>query len=58
MQVQLRSASNADFPDHGYFVGHQQKGSLVSANETAQKVLHFLSHRNFGDSPVADIRDV
>jgi len=58
MQVQLRSASHADFPDHGYFVDHQQKGSLVSAKETAQNVLHFLSHRNFGDSPVADIRDV
>jgi NAD(P)-dependent dehydrogenase (short-subunit alcohol dehydrogenase family) len=58
MQVQLRSASNADFPDHGYFVDHQQKGSLVSANETAQKVLHFLSLPQFGDAPVADIRDV
>ena len=58
MQVQLRSASHDDFPDHSYFVDHQQKGSLVSAKETAQKVLHFLSYRNFGDAPVADIRDI
>ncbi len=58
MQVQLRSASNADFPDHGYFVGHQQKGTLVSAKQTAASVLHFLSLPQFGDAPVADIRDV
>src|SRR4051812_25705478 len=57
MQVQLRGADPAQFPDIGAFVGLKQKGALDSPSQAAAKVLAFLARPDFGAHPVADIRD-
>jgi benzil reductase ((S)-benzoin forming) len=57
MQVQLRNASQADFPDMGNFVGLKEKGMLSSPAEAAAKVLAYLARPDFGSNPVADVRD-
>jgi benzil reductase ((S)-benzoin forming) len=57
MQVQLRGADAARFPDHDYFVGLQEKGMLTSPEEAAARVLAFLDRADFGSKPVADVRD-
>jgi NAD(P)-dependent dehydrogenase (short-subunit alcohol dehydrogenase family) len=57
MQAQLRSASGEDFPDLSYFVDHQQKGTLISSDQTADRILDHLSNPKFGEKPVADVRD-
>jgi len=57
MQVQLRSADAARFPDRGNFVGLKEKGMLTSPPEAAARVLAFLDRPDFGGNPVADVRD-
>jgi benzil reductase ((S)-benzoin forming) len=57
MQVQLRSADAGSFPDHGMFVGLKDQGRLSSPQEAAKRVLGFLERPDFGDKPVADVRD-
>jgi NAD(P)-dependent dehydrogenase (short-subunit alcohol dehydrogenase family) len=57
MQVQLRSASHAAFPDQPRFAELQEKGLLASAEEAARQVLAFLHHPDFGQNPVGDVRD-
>jgi NAD(P)-dependent dehydrogenase (short-subunit alcohol dehydrogenase family) len=57
MQVQLRSADPARFPDMGNFVGMKDKGVLSSPADAAAKVLAFLARPDFGANPVADVRD-
>ena len=57
MQVQLRSADPARFPDVGNFVGLHAQGQLSSPTETATKILAYLARPDFGANPVADIRD-
>jgi benzil reductase ((S)-benzoin forming) len=57
MQVQLRSAEPARFPDRGNFVGLKEKGVLASPEEAAARVLAFLARPDFGSNPVADVRD-
>ena len=57
MQVQLRSADAARFPDRGNFVGLKEKGMLTSPPEAAARVLAFLDRPDFGSNPVADVRD-
>ena len=57
MQVQLRGADGARFPEHGYFIGLQEKGALSSPQEAAARVLAFLARADFGSKPVADVRD-
>jgi NAD(P)-dependent dehydrogenase (short-subunit alcohol dehydrogenase family) len=57
MQVQLRSADPARFPDHGRFVDLQRQGLLTSPAEAAQQVLSYLARPDFGKHPVADVRD-
>lgn len=57
MQVQLRSAEPARFPDMGNFVGMKEKGMLTSPEEAARRVLAFLARADFGSNPVADVRD-
>jgi benzil reductase ((S)-benzoin forming) len=56
MQVQLRGADPAQFPDIGAFVGLKQKGALDSPSQAAAKVLAFLASAGFGAEPVADVR--
>ncbi len=57
MQVQLRSADSAAFPDIGNFIGMKEKGQLSSPQDAAAKVLGYLSRPDFGANPVADVRD-
>lgn len=57
MQVQLRSAPEAEFPDRGNFVGLKEKNALTSPEEAAQRVLAYLNRADFGSNPVADVRD-
>ena len=57
MQVQLRDADPAQFPDRGNFVGLKEKGALASPQEAAARVLAFLQRADFGSNPVADVRD-
>jgi benzil reductase ((S)-benzoin forming) len=58
MQVQLRSAPDASFPDKSAFVGMKTQGSLTSPFEAAGRLIAYLSRSDFGSNPVADVRDV
>lgn len=57
MQVQLRHADAAQFPDIGTFRGLKDKGALDTPSQAAAKVLAFLARADFGAKPVADVRD-
>ena len=57
MQVQLRSADDALFPDRKGFAGLHQGGQLTSPEEAAGRVLAYLARADFGQNPVADVRD-
>ena len=57
MQVQLRSADDALFPDRKGFAGLHQGGQLTSPDEAAGRVLAYLARADFGQNPVADVRD-
>ena len=56
MQVQLRSADVAQFPDRGSFEGLKIQGQLTSPEEAARRVLAYLARPDFGEQPVADVR--
>jgi benzil reductase ((S)-benzoin forming) len=57
MQVQLRSADAAQFPDIGNFIGMKEKGALTSPADAAARVLAVMARADFGSNPVADVRD-
>lgn len=57
MQLQLRSASHAAFPDQPRFAQLQEQGLLTSAEDAARQVLAFLHRPDFGQNPVGDVRD-
>jgi benzil reductase ((S)-benzoin forming) len=57
MQVQLRGADPARFPDIGNFVGLKDNGALASPQDAAARVLAWLARPDFGANPVADVRD-
>ncbi|EGJ11996.1 SDR family NAD(P)-dependent oxidoreductase [Rubrivivax benzoatilyticus] len=57
MQVQLRSADPARFTDRGRFVGLHEGGMLDSPETAAAKLLRYLERADFGQQPVADVRD-
>ena len=57
MQVQLRGAAGEAFPDQSKFLQLKEKGLLSSAPQAAALVLAFLARPDFGQKPVADIRD-
>lgn len=56
MQVQLRGADAANFPDRGSFEGLKTNGQLTSPEQAARRVLAYLARPNFGEQPVADVR--
>ena len=58
MQAQLRAADSAEFPAQAYFTQQHQDGLLVSAQDTATRILTYLARPDFGAEPVADIRTV
>lgn len=57
MQLQLRGADAAAFPDRASFVGLKERGLLTSPDAAAAQVLAWLQRTDFGDNPVADVRD-
>lgn len=57
MQVQLRGADPALFPNREDFVQLQAKGQLLSPADAAARVLAWLARDDFGGNPVADVRD-
>jgi NAD(P)-dependent dehydrogenase (short-subunit alcohol dehydrogenase family) len=56
MQVQLRGAATAAFPDQARFAQLKEKGLLSSATQAASQVLAFLARPDFGEQAVADVR--
>ncbi len=57
MQVQLRAADPARFPEHANFVQFKSAGMLDSPQAAAGKLLALLARGDFGSNPVADVRD-
>jgi NAD(P)-dependent dehydrogenase (short-subunit alcohol dehydrogenase family) len=57
MQLQLRSGDPKHFPDLGRFLQLKATGQLDSPAAAAAKVLAFLRRPDFGEKPVADVRD-
>jgi benzil reductase ((S)-benzoin forming) len=57
MQVQLRGATDANFPDKAGFVAMKEKGQLSSPEQAASKLIAYLNRADFGSNPVADVRD-
>jgi hypothetical protein len=56
MQVHLRNADAADFPDVQGFANLKSQGMLTTPDEAARRVLAFLTSASFGREPVADVR--
>jgi NAD(P)-dependent dehydrogenase (short-subunit alcohol dehydrogenase family) len=56
MQVQLRSATAAKFPDQDAFASLKEKGQLTSPTDAAKRLLAYLNRPDFGAEPVADVR--
>ena len=57
MQVQLRSAASAGFPEQAAFVRLKEAGQLTSSRDAAARVVAWLERADFGAVPVADVRD-
>jgi benzil reductase ((S)-benzoin forming) len=57
MQAYLREADAESFPDHGRFVDLKAQGQLASPEDAAAQVLAYLARPDFGNNPVADVRD-
>ena len=57
MQLQLRSADPARFPDRERFAGLKSGGQLASPDEAGRSVLAYLARPDFGAQPVGDVRD-
>jgi benzil reductase ((S)-benzoin forming) len=56
MQIQLRGADPALFPERARFVELKATGQLDSPAQAAAKVLALLARADFGNEPVADVR--
>ncbi|MFP5474542.1 MAG: SDR family NAD(P)-dependent oxidoreductase [Gammaproteobacteria bacterium] len=56
MQIALRSADAALFPDRGRFEALHRNGQLDSPESAARKVLAWLERPDFGAQPVGDVR--
>ena len=57
MQIQLRAGDPSRFPDLGRFLGLKEQNQLASPQAAAADVLAFLERADFGEQPVADVRD-
>ncbi|WP_194711052.1 SDR family oxidoreductase [Noviherbaspirillum soli] len=58
MQAQIRAADPASFPLRERFEALKQQGQLDTPADCARKLLRFLLSADFGQQPVADLRDV
>jgi NAD(P)-dependent dehydrogenase (short-subunit alcohol dehydrogenase family) len=56
MQLQLRSADAAHFPDLPTFQGLHDGGQLTSPHDAARRVVDYLNGPNFGQDAVGDVR--
>ena len=57
MQTDLRAGDPAQFPERGGFVQLKETGMLSAPGDAAARVLAYLARADFGDTPVADVRD-
>jgi len=57
MQIQLRGADPARFPEQTRFQGLKEGGQLQTAEATAASIVRFFMRPDFGKTVVADIRD-
>lgn len=57
MQVQLRGADAARFPEQARFQGLKEGGQLQTAQTTAAAIISFLMRPDFGKTVISDIRD-
>jgi NAD(P)-dependent dehydrogenase (short-subunit alcohol dehydrogenase family) len=57
MQTQLRAGDPALFPDRDRFIGLREQGQLSTPAAAASQVLAWLERSDFGETPVADVRD-
>lgn len=57
MQVQLRGADPAAFPDIELFRGMKASGTLATPADAAARVVAYLLRPDFGSNPVGDVRD-
>ncbi len=58
MQVQLRGADAAQFPEVVRFRGLKDGGHLDSPMQAAAKLLRALDRADYGDEPVSDVREL
>jgi NAD(P)-dependent dehydrogenase (short-subunit alcohol dehydrogenase family) len=58
MQVQLRSADPALFPERVRFQAMKDKGQLDSPAQAAARVLAVLDREDFGSAAIADVREL
>jgi len=57
MQTELRAGDPLAFPERDNFVRMKDSGALTTPADAARRVLTYLARPNFGDQPVADVRD-
>ncbi len=57
MQAHLRAADEAAFSSKEIFMNYHAQGLLTSPQDAAARVLAYLNRADFGDHPVADVRD-
>jgi hypothetical protein len=57
MQAQLRGADAALFPERERFAQLHAAGQLLSPADCARQLLARLDRPDFGQEPIADIRD-
>ncbi len=58
MQASIRASDGAVFPLQQQFVDLQQHGGLVSAEDTAEKIVAWMHSAGFGQDVLADVRTV
>jgi NAD(P)-dependent dehydrogenase (short-subunit alcohol dehydrogenase family) len=57
MQVPLRGANAAHFPNQGRFASMHAQGALDTPHQAAEKVLAYLNRPDFGSTVIADVRE-
>ena len=58
MQTQIRNAKQTGFSNINRFIEYKQNGDLASAEETAKKVIRFLSEEELQSQTICSVRDI
>lgn len=58
MQTQIRNAKQTGFSNINRFIEYKQNGDLASAEETATKVIRFLSEEELQEKTICSVRDI